>query len=71
METFVYETPDKGITIFKRKFGDYSNRILVSSKDSESWDPIFLQIKDSLHVELPLRLENWLRNAYHPPTKIK
>lgn len=71
MATFVYETPDKGNTIFKRIAGDYSNRIIIASKDSESWDPIFLQIKDSLHVDMPLRLENWLKNSYHPPRKIK
>lgn len=71
MATFVYETPDKGKTIFRRAVGDYSNRTLIASKGSETWDPIFKQIVDSLHVEMPLRLENWLKNTYHPPRKIK
>jgi len=30
---FIYESPDNGKTIYKRKFGDYKNKTLVEAGD--------------------------------------
>ena len=32
-ETFIYESPDNGKTVYKRKFGDTNNRILVKKEE--------------------------------------
>lgn len=35
----------------------------------DTWNEIFAEIEGSLHVPLPLRVKNWLRNKYNSPTK--
>lgn len=35
----------------------------------DTWNEIFAEIEGSLHSELPLRVKNWLRNKFNPPTQ--
>lgn len=35
----------------------------------DTWNEIFAEIEGSLHVPLPLRVKNWLRNKFNPPTQ--
>lgn len=42
---FIYESPDKGETIYRRRFGDRTNRELIKSKEEpkmtdEKWERI-------------------------------
>lgn len=34
----------------------------------DTWNEIFAEIEGSLHASLPLRVKNWLRNKFNPPT---
>lgn len=33
------------------------------------WDDIFKEIESSLKIYLPIRLKNWIKNKFNPPTK--
>ena len=35
----------------------------------DTWNEIFAEIEGSLHASLPLRVKNWLRNKFNPPTQ--
>ena len=39
--TFIYESPDNGVTIYKRKFMDYENKTVLEDKQTSKPKVIF------------------------------
>ena len=37
--------------------------------DDKTWDEIFVEVEDSLHFEMPIRVKNWLKNKFKSPVK--
>lgn len=37
---YIYESPDKGKTVFRRRFGDHTTREQVPTKEDEKWERI-------------------------------
>ena len=72
---------DKGkeieFEIVKEYIDSHTNQVqkyakLISVKEttySDTWNEIFAEIEGSLHNELPIRVKNWLRNKFNPPTQ--
>jgi len=72
---------DKGkeveFEIMKEYIDSHTNQVqkyakLIPLKEEihlDTWNEIFAEIEGSLHNELPLRVKNWLRNKFNPPTQ--
>ena len=71
---------DKGkeieFEIVKEYIDSHTNQVqnyakLIPLKEGihlDTWNEIFAEIEGSLHASLPLRVKNWLRNKFNPPT---
>lgn len=58
--------------ILKINMEEEIKKIDTTDKDVvhlDIWNEIFSEIEGSLHNELPLRVKNWLRNKFNPPTQ--
>lgn len=72
---------DKGkeieFEIVKEYIDSHTNQVqnyakLIPLKEGihlDTWNEIFAEIEGSLHASLPLRVKNWLRNKFNPPTQ--
>ena len=64
--------------IVKEYIDEHTNQVQTYAKllpknegtpNFDTWNEIFAEIEGSLHVPLPLRVKNWLRNKFNPPTQ--
>lgn len=37
--------------------------------NNEEWANIFKEIEEKLKIYLPIRLKNWIKNKFNPPTR--